>query len=227
MRQWFLHRYAPTSPRIIPPLIALAQQYHCHTTVMHQCDLIPSERNMNIGIILGSTRPSRISPSIGSWIAQTLNDGNVSARTIDLLDVDLPFLNEETMPSLHHYTRDSTKQWSDIVSGYDGFVLLSPQYNWGYPAVLKNALDTLYTEWRGKPVSLVTYGGHGGFQAALGLGLVVRGLHMRPLPTNPQISISEHDTDEQGQLMDVDALLSPYLPSFQSMGAEFLSAMNV
>jgi hypothetical protein len=50
---------------------------------------------------------------------------------------------------------------------------------------------------------------------------------MRPLPTNPQISISEHDTDEQGQLMDVDALLSPYLPSFQSMGAEFLSAMNV
>lgn len=181
---------------------------------------------MNIGIILGSTRPSRISPTLGAWIAQTLNESGVNARIIDLLDIDLPFLDETAMPSLHQYAHDSTRRWSDIVSEYDGFVLLSPQYNWGYPAVLKNALDTLYTEWRGKAVGLVTYGGHGGFQAALGLGLVIRGLHMLPLPTNPQISIGDDDIDEHGQMVDVDALLSPYRRSFQSMGSEFLAATH-
>ncbi|MCI1661139.1 NADPH-dependent FMN reductase [Bifidobacterium psychraerophilum] len=179
---------------------------------------------MKLGIILGSTRPTRISPVLGTRIQGFLEESGLEVDIIDLVDVGLPFLNEAAMPSLHQYEAESTKRWSGIVTAFDGFVLLSPQYNWGYPAVLKNALDTLYVEWRGKPVSMVTYGGHGGFQAALALGLVVRGLHMRPLATNPQITISEQATDERGQLIDADALLEPYRPSFLALGKEFLSS---
>ena len=40
------------------------------------------------------------------------------------------------------------------------------QYNWGYPAALKNALDFLYKEWHNKPAGIISYGGHGGGKAA-------------------------------------------------------------
>lgn len=178
---------------------------------------------MKIGIILGSTRPARISSALGDWIAKTLTRDELEVDIIDLADIGLPFLDEPEIPSLHHYRRESTLRWSAVVAGYDGFVLLSPQYNWGYPGVLKNALDTLYDEWRGKPVGVVTYGGHGGFQAALALGLVIRGLRMRPLATNPQITINDEDRDENEALNDVDRLLSPYLPAFTGMADEFLA----
>lgn len=181
---------------------------------------------MKIGIILGSTRPTRISPFIGDWIHHILSENGLAVEIIDLQEMNLPFLNEAVMPSLHQYELETTLQWSTIINGFDGFVLLSPQYNWGYPAVLKNALDLLYDEWRGKPVSIVTYGGHGGFQAALGLGLVVRGLRMRPLATNPQIAIRDSARDSKGQLRDVDALLSPYRSAVLNMGKEFMDTQR-
>ncbi|MFT8536834.1 NADPH-dependent FMN reductase [Bifidobacterium aquikefiri] len=182
---------------------------------------------MKIAIILGSTRPTRISPTLGTWIADALRGHGLDVEIIDLIQVDLPFLNEPEQPSLHLYRNESTKRWSEIVSQYDGFILLSAQYNWGYPEVLKNALDTLYDEWRGKPVSVVTYGGHGGFQAALALGLVLRGLRMRTLATNPQITIHDDiDRDAEGKLTDVDRMMKPYETAFANVAQEFLTLQS-
>jgi len=66
-------------------------------------------------------------------------------------------------------------------------VFVTPQYNWGYPAALKNALDHLYSEWAGKPAMIVTYGGHGGGRCAAQLRQVLEGLHMQPLATMPAL----------------------------------------
>lgn len=73
---------------------------------------------------------------------------------IDLAEINLPFLDEPEIPAMGNYQKTHTKQWSNLISQYDGFVLLFPQYNWGYPAVIKNALDYLYEEWQHKPVVL-------------------------------------------------------------------------
>lgn len=173
-----------------------------------------------IGLIIGSTRPTRISPSIARWLQKQVTQPDLPVDLLDLATIDLPFLNEAAMPADHHYDHASTKQWSELIQGYDAFILLFPQYNWGYPAPLKNALDTLYQEWLGKPVSLVSYGNHGGFQAALGMQLVVRGLKMALLTNNLQISLQKSWFNADGQFTDVDLALAPYAAEARQLGAE-------
>jgi len=179
-----------------------------------------------IGLIIGSTRPSRISPSIAAWLQEHVAHEGLSIDLIDLAKINLPFLDEEAMPSDGNYQLDHTKAWSQLIQGYDAFILLFPQYNWGYPAPLKNALDTLYAEWRGKPVSLVSYGGHGGFQAALGMQLVVRGLKMPMLTNNLQIDLKRDALDEAGQFKDPEEALAPYTLVAEQLGAEFAHRLN-
>jgi len=174
-----------------------------------------------IGLILGSTRPSRISPSIAAWLQKTMAQPDLTIDLIDLAEINLPLLDEVEMPSTGIYHEAHTQKWQQLIQGYDGFVLLFPQYNWGYPAPLKNALDYLYKEWAHKPVSMVSYGHHGGFQAAQGVNLIIRGLKMRPLTNNLQISLNGADLDDQGHFIDTDQALAPYAFNAQQLGAEF------
>lgn len=177
--------------------------------------------NPKIGIIVGSTRPSRIGPSIADWLQKQLKTPHLDVDVIDLAQIDLPLLDEIAMPSDGHYELEHTKNWSRLIQGYQGFVLLFPQYNWGYPAPLKNALDCLYSEWRGKPVSMVSYGGRGGFQAALALSLVLRGLKFHRLSTNIEISLKSADLDSHGHFKAPNQALAPYEFNVQQLSAEF------
>ena len=145
----------------------------------------------NIGIIVGSNRPGRICRTIAEWVLKEMRHDDLKFTIIDLEEINLPFLDEPEIPAHHKYQNEHTKIWSTIISGYDGFVLVFPQYNWGYPAVLKNALDFLYDEWAEKPVSIMCYGSHGGFQAFLAIKLVIQGLHMHNIATNPALDINE------------------------------------
>ena len=83
-------------------------------------------------------------------------------RIVDLETLGLALDDEPAMPALGRYTRETTRAWSDLVTAAAGVVIVTPQYNWSVPAPLKNAIDHLYREWKGKPALLVTYGGHGG-----------------------------------------------------------------
>ena len=143
---------------------------------------------------MGSTRAGRHCETISSWIleiarANTSND--IAYERVDLRDWPLPMDDEPGIPALGTYDQPHTRAWSDKVGQADAFVLVSPQYNWGYPAPLKNALDHLYAEWRGKPVVIVTYGGHGGGKCADQLRQVADGLKLRPVPTMPRITLSD------------------------------------
>ena len=137
----------------------------------------------------------------------------------------MPFLDEPEMPAYHHYQNEHTKAWSDLISSYDGFVMIFPQYNWGYPAVLKNALDFLYDEWANKPVCLMCYGNHGGFQGLIGMKLVTQGLHMYNMSTNPPLNIEEEMFDERGQLKDIEAAFARYKQPMQPVSAEFVDLL--
>lgn len=148
-----------------------------------------------VAIIIGSVRPNRRSKQVADWLrVQLLKSKKVHFDEIDLKKVDLPMLDEPLIPVSGLYAHQKTKQWSKTVQSYDGFVFVFPQYNWGYPAVLKNAIDYLAKEWQGKPVSLVTFGGHGGAQAQIAMRLVTNGLHMKQMAVNPQIDLMPDDS---------------------------------
>ena len=142
-------------------------------------------------VIAGSTRPMRRSPAIARWVAD-LGDqmGDAPFRVIDLKDLGLGLDDEPGIPAKDDYVRETTRAWSALVQAAKGVVFVSPQYNWGYPAPLKNALDHLYNEWRGKPVMIVTYGQRGGGKCAHQLRQVAEGLNMRPAAIMPALKLT-------------------------------------
>lgn len=180
----------------------------------------------NIGIIVGSNRPMRICRTVAEWVLKEMRHVELNLSLIDLAEIDLPFLDEPDIPARNNYQKDHTKVWSNVVSQYDGFALVFPQYNWGYPAVLKNALDFLYHEWSGKPVSIMCYGGRGGFQATLAMKLVTQGLDMYNMATNPPLHIDEAMFDENGLFKDIDVSFSRYRVAMQAVSTEFVDLLG-
>lgn len=140
---------------------------------------------------MGSIRAGRHCPRIAAWvlqIAQACSD--LHYELLDLADWPLPMDDEPGVPALGEYSQPHTLAWSRKIAATSAFIVVTPQYNWGYPAPLKNALDHLYKEWEGKPVAIVTYGGHGGGKCAAQLRQVLEGMHMRPAVTMPELTLT-------------------------------------
>ena len=134
-------------------------------------------------IIIGSTRPGRVGPSVAAWIAERAREhGGFDVQVTDLAELNLPLLDEPNHPRLRQYTKQHTKDWSAIVDRADAVVFVTPEYNYGYPAALKNAIDFLHSEWKDKPVGFVSYGGiAAGTRAVQQLKQVVTTLRMTPV----------------------------------------------
>lgn len=134
-------------------------------------------------IIIASTRPGRVGAPVGEWFAERARvHGGFEVEVADLVDVDLPLLDEPRHPRLADYEHDHTKAWSEQVAAADAVVMVTPEYNHSFPASLKNAIDFLHNEWTHKPVGFVTYGGvSGGTRAMVALEPVVGAVGMVPL----------------------------------------------
>src|SRR6266404_3677947 len=128
---------------------------------------------LKVGIITGSTRPNRKSLDVSNWaleIARKRNDAEY--ELVDIKDFELPLLDEPMPPSMGRYQEPHTKRWAAKIASLDAFVFVSPEYNHGIPAVLKNAIDFLFAEWKDKAAGFVSYGGAGGARAVEQLRLV-------------------------------------------------------
>jgi NAD(P)H-dependent FMN reductase len=142
-------------------------------------------------VILGSTRKGRICPQVAAWVVEIGQAAiEASFEIVDLRDWPLPMDDEPGVPAAGKYVKEHTLAWSRKVSEGDAVVFVTPQYNWGYPAPLKNALDHLYEEWRDKPAVIVTYGGHGGGKCAQQLRQVALGLNMNSMETMPGLKLA-------------------------------------
>lgn len=125
-----------------------------------------------IGIIVGSTRPQRKAIDVARWTQQVATDhvaGRSTPATFELLDLaehPLPHLDEAAPAMMGAYAQDHTRAWSEAVASFDGFIVVTPEYNHSIPGVLKNAFDYLAREWANKAVGIVSYGGMGGARAA-------------------------------------------------------------
>ncbi|HWG24662.1 NAD(P)H-dependent oxidoreductase [Actinospica sp.] len=144
-------------------------------------------------IVVGSTRPGRVGSAVAQWFhGLAVKHDEFAVQIVELADVDLPLYDEPNPPRQGRYVHEHTKRWSQIVSAADAFVFVVPEYNHGYNAATKNALDFLHREWRGKPVGFVSYGAAAaGARAVSGLLPVVTALGMVPsgnAVTIPQIA---------------------------------------
>jgi NAD(P)H-dependent FMN reductase len=171
-------------------------------------------------LIMGSTRAGRVCPNLAAWIAQLGQaQTKFSYEIVDLADWRLPMDDEPAIPVTGRYAQAHTRAWSEKISAADAVVFVTPQYNWGYPAVLKNAIDHLYHEWRDKPAGLVTYGGHGGTKCAEQLKHVAAAVKMRLVPSAPALALPE-SVIREGAALDPDRDLKEHVPSIQAMFAE-------
>src|SRR5438067_873325 len=114
-------------------------------------------------IIIASTREGRKGPAIASWIFDMAKQrSEFNTELLDLAETALPFLDEPNHPRLRQYTKEHTKNWSRIIDASEAFIFVMPEYNFGFNAPLKNAIDFLHNEWLYKPVGFVSYGGIAG-----------------------------------------------------------------
>ena len=137
----------------------------------------------DLKIILASTRPGRKGPAVATWMYEiATRRKEFKTELVDLAVINLPFLDEPNLPRFHEYTKEHTKNWSRLIDSADAFIFVTAEYNYGYPATLKNALDFLFHEWTYKPVAFVSYGGiAGGTRSVQQLKQVVTTLKMLPV----------------------------------------------
>jgi NAD(P)H-dependent FMN reductase len=139
----------------------------------------------NLTVIIASTRPGRAGLPIATWFAERARAHRAfDVRVVDLAAVDPPMYDEPDDPRLRRYRNAHTKRWTAIVDAADAFVFVTPEYNHGYPATLKNAIDYLHDEWSSKPAGFVSYGGaSAGTRAAPQLKQVITAVRMLPAQT--------------------------------------------
>jgi NAD(P)H-dependent FMN reductase len=145
---------------------------------------------IRIGIILGSTRPNRNGEQVARWVYDNASlRSDAEFELVDLRDYPLPHLDEPLPPSLGQYQNDHTRQWADKIASFDGFVIVTPEYNHSTSGVLKNAIDYLYAEWNNKAVGFVSYGSVGGARAVEHLRLVAGELQLADVRQQVALSL--------------------------------------
>ena len=103
-------------------------------------------------VIIGSTRPGRVGPAVADWIIERARArGDFEVVVTDLAELNLPMFDEPNHPRLRQYVHQHTKDWSAIVEASDAFIFVIPEYNYGFNAATKNAIDYLNQEWLNKP----------------------------------------------------------------------------
>jgi NAD(P)H-dependent FMN reductase len=159
-------------------------------------------------IIIGSTRPGRIGPSIADWIAARARDhGGFDVEVTDLAELNLPIYDEPNHPRLKKYVHQHTKDWSALVEGSDAFIFVTPEYNYSFNAATKNAIDYLFSEWQHKVAGIVSYGGvSAGTRATQMLKQVLTTLKIMPVPEAVNIPFVFKHLDEDKRLKPTEEM---------------------
>ncbi len=158
-----------------------------------------------ISVIVGSTRQGRFSEKPARWIFQHLKNRDVDARLLDLRDFPMPFFDQAmppAMPGRPPYENEVVKKWTAAIGASDGFIFVTPEYNYGPPAVLKNAIDWVYPEWHRKAAAFVSFGGVGGARSVQQLRETAIELQLAPIRSSVHIPVATLMAHFQGG--DVD-----------------------
>ena len=173
-----------------------------------------------LNVIVASTRPGRVGAQVADWFVPIARDhAGFDVHPVDLAALDLPFL-DEPFPAVegHPYLHEHTQIWSDITAAADAYVFVMPEYNQGYTAPLKNALDYLDYEWHDKAVGFVSYGmTSGGLRAVQTIKPVVSAMKMMPIAEAVVIHLR--------QVLDAGGRLTP-TPAMRHAAVEMLDELS-
>lgn len=160
-------------------------------------------KTLNIKIILASVRDGRFGDKPAEWIADIAKEAEgFSVELLDLKDYSLPIFAESVSPAYVEgdYSNPLVNRWSEKIASADGFIVVTPEYNHGYPSSLKNNTDYLYKEWNKKPIAFVGYGTTGGAFAVGQFRQVAIELQMAPIRTAVHITSPWSLVEKDGSL---------------------------
>ncbi|MGW0042900.1 NADPH-dependent FMN reductase [Rhodococcus sp. NPDC003348] len=154
---------------------------------------------LRLEVIVGSVRQGRFGPVVADWfVRRARQDPAFDTAVLDLAENSLP---------LDHSDTEEVRRFRRRVDAADAFVMVTPEYNHGYPAALKNAIDTAKQEWRAKPVGFVSYGGlSGGLRATEQLRQVVAEVHMVSVRQTVSFHQARKRFDAEGETADGAAI---------------------
>jgi len=177
---------------------------------------------LNIKVILGSTRENRFSEKLLPWITSTLAQyPELQVEVLDLKDFPLPYFEAPMSPAYvtdGNYGNPTVNEWAKKIKEADGYIIVAPEYNHGYSAVLKNALDVIYAEWNRKAVGFISYGSVGGGRVVEQLRAVMVELQMASTRNAVHIQAPWALQNEDGSLKD--GVLDDYTHNLTTMAEE-------
>jgi NAD(P)H-dependent FMN reductase len=167
-----------------------------------------------IGVIIGSTRPTRFADVPAQWILkQAQARGDMDVSLVDLRDHRLPFFDEKASNLWMPSENPEAIRWQQTIGGFDGFIFVVAEYNRSITGALKNALDQAYKEWNRKPFTAIGYGGVGAARAIEHLRLI--GIELQMVPTRGAVHIGGadfmaiHPMFGKSSIEDIEAHLIP------------------
>ena len=158
----------------------------------------------NVLLVIGSARPGRVADKVLGYVQEELAKRDDATATVaDLVEVNLPFFNNENSPLSPDYTITDPQvaAWSELVKAADSVLFITPEYNHTLTAIQKNALDSLGADWAEKPVTAVAYGWSGGSLAVATLREVLGNLKTDTKQTFSQLGFMK-DLNPDGTLLD-------------------------
>ncbi|HWE62225.1 MAG TPA: NAD(P)H-dependent oxidoreductase [Chloroflexota bacterium] len=152
--------------------------------------------------ILASTRQGRFGDTVARWLFPLVERrDDLTAELVDLRAWLLPYYDRPIAAAAStpaDYEAD-VQPWAQLVGKADGFLVITPEYNHGYPAALKSALDAVYAEWNRKPIAFASYGGwSGGTRAVEQLRQVAIELQMAPVRNTVALPFAKRTFDAEG-----------------------------
>lgn len=191
----------------------------------------------SIMVIAGSARKSRSGRGLTDAIAGVLaEDSDVTIDLVDLAELSISPEDEPFPPMTGRYELPTTRAWAQRVISADAVVIVTPEYNGGYPASVKNAVDALGAEWAAKPLAVASYGFYGGVRAYRQLAEIMGNLQADVVEVVPglQLSFGQEDMNEQMRLADPaavverhrDVILAARAALLEKVGSEQVSSAN-
>ena len=159
-------------------------------------------------ILIASTRPGRVGLPVAEWFrGRVEKHGAFEVDWADMAEIALPLMDEPNHPRLQRYEHQHTRDWAARVAAADAFAFVLPEYNHGYSAVVKNAIDYLHHEWKHKSVGIVSYGGvSAGLRGVTTLKPTLSALQLTTATNAVNIPQVAHFIDDEGEFRANDTL---------------------
>jgi NAD(P)H-dependent FMN reductase len=164
-----------------------------------------------IAVIVGATRQGRQTDKLAKWVAKEI-EKVAEVEVLDLRDYPIPFLDEAISPRYNPERQpdEQTKKWLDKVGEFDGYALVTPEYNRSTSAVVKNAIDVLDYQLESKPVALIGHGTSGGAQAIANLRMALPGVGAVTVPQALFFTDRVGEAIDEHGVLDADLEAQPY-----------------